>query len=102
MSTALTVSHIAGGHVVDGTAAIRYAHKFAGLASPTDDELVKATVRGIRRTLGTAKIKKAPATAERLLAMAANTYERLARVAGIVANDQCAGEISQVSDLRAD
>jgi hypothetical protein len=40
------------------TAAIRYAHKFAGLASPTDDELVKATVRGIRRTLGTAKIKK--------------------------------------------
>jgi len=30
-------------------------------------------VRGIRRTLGTAKIKKAPATAERLLAMAANT-----------------------------
>jgi integrase len=43
------------------------------LASPTDDELVKATVRGIRRTLGTAKIKKAPATAERLLAMAANT-----------------------------
>src|SRR5256885_369014 len=39
------------------TAAIRYAHKFAGLATPTDDELVKATVRGIRRTLGTAKIK---------------------------------------------
>jgi site-specific recombinase XerD len=55
------------------TAAIRYAHKLAGLATPTDDELVKATVRGIRRTLGTAKIKKAPATAERLLAMAANT-----------------------------
>jgi site-specific recombinase XerD len=55
------------------TAAIRYAHKLAGLATPTDDELVKATVRGIRRTLGTAKTKKAPATAERLLAMAANT-----------------------------
>jgi site-specific recombinase XerD len=55
------------------TAAIRYAHKVAGLATPTDDELVKATVRGIRRTLGTAKTKKAPATAERLLAMAANT-----------------------------
>jgi integrase len=30
-------------------------------------------VRGIRRTLGTAKTKKTPATAERLLAMAANT-----------------------------
>jgi hypothetical protein len=27
------------------TAAIRYAHKFAGLPAPTDDELVKATVR---------------------------------------------------------
>jgi hypothetical protein len=51
------------------TAAIRYAHKLAGLATPTDDEMVKATVRGIRRTLGTAKIKKASATAERLLAM---------------------------------
>jgi hypothetical protein len=45
----------------------------SGLATLTDDELVKATVRGIRRTLGTAKIKKAPPTAERLRAMAANT-----------------------------
>jgi site-specific recombinase XerD len=54
-------------------AAIRYAHKLAGLDTPTDDERVKATVRGIRRTLGTAKSKKTPATAERLLAMAANT-----------------------------
>jgi site-specific recombinase XerD len=54
-------------------AAIRYAHKLAGLDTPTDDERVKATVRGIRRTLGTAKSKKAPATAEHLLAMAANT-----------------------------
>ena len=54
-------------------AAVRYAHRLAGLDTPTDDERVKATVRGIRRTLGTAKSKKAPATAERLLAMAANT-----------------------------
>jgi site-specific recombinase XerD len=54
-------------------AAIRYAHKLAGLNTPTDDERVKATVRGIRRTLGTARAKKAPATAERLLAMAAST-----------------------------
>jgi site-specific recombinase XerD len=54
-------------------AAIRYAHRLAGRDSPTDDERVKATVRGIRRTLGTARSKKAPATAERLLAMAANT-----------------------------
>jgi len=52
------------------TTAIRYAHKLAGFATPTDDEMVKATVRGIRRSLGTAKTKKTPATAERLLAMA--------------------------------
>ncbi len=59
------------------TAAIRYAHKLAGLLTPTDDELVKATVRGIRRTLGTAKARKMPATADRLLAMAANTGDGL-------------------------
>ena len=54
-------------------AAIRYAHKLAGHAVPTDDERVKATVRGIRRTLGTAARKKAPATAERVIAMALGT-----------------------------
>ena len=51
-------------------AAIRYAHKLAGHAVPTDDERVKATVRGIRRSLGTAPRKKAPATAERIIPMA--------------------------------
>src|SRR6516165_4230846 len=51
-------------------AAIRYAHKLAGFDTPTDDERVKATVRGIRRTVGTAKSKKTPATAERLLGFA--------------------------------
>jgi hypothetical protein len=54
-------------------AAIRYAHKLAGYAVPTDDERVKATVRGIRRTIGTAARKKAPATAERVIAMAFGT-----------------------------
>jgi site-specific recombinase XerD len=54
-------------------AAIRYAHKFAGHPTPTDDERVKATVRGIRRSLGTAKRKKSPATAERITAMALGT-----------------------------
>jgi site-specific recombinase XerD len=51
-------------------AAIRYAHKLAGHPVPTDDERVKATMRGIRRSLGTAPRKKAPATAERIIAMA--------------------------------
>jgi site-specific recombinase XerD len=54
-------------------AAIRYAHKLAGHAVPTDDERVKATVRGIRRTVGTAARKKTPATAERVIAMAVGT-----------------------------
>jgi len=51
-------------------AAIRYAHKLAGKDVPTDDERVRATVRGIRRAVGTAPTKKAPATADRIIAMA--------------------------------
>jgi site-specific recombinase XerD len=50
--------------------AIRYAHKLAGHIAPTDDEWVKAIMRGIRRCLGTAPQKKAPATAERIVSMA--------------------------------
>lgn len=53
-------------------AAIRYAYKLAGLAPPTDDERVRATVRGIRRKHGAAPRQKAPATAERVLAMVAS------------------------------
>ena len=49
--------------------AIRYAHKLAGFANPADDERVKAVVRGIRRTIGTARASKAPATADLVLAM---------------------------------
>jgi site-specific recombinase XerD len=77
-TVAAFLAHEAGRNVKASTigrrvAAIRYAHRLAGFDTPTDDERVKATVRGIRRTLGTARSKKAPATAERLLAMAANT-----------------------------
>lgn len=52
-------------------AAIRYAHRLAGHAVPTDDERVRAVVRGIRREKGVAPRKKAPATSDRLIAMAA-------------------------------
>jgi hypothetical protein len=52
-------------------ASIRYAHKLAGHPVPTDDERVRATLRGIRRAVGTAPSRKAPATADRLIAMAA-------------------------------
>jgi site-specific recombinase XerC len=52
-------------------AAIRYAHRLAGFASPTAAEPLRAVIRGIRRTIGTAKAPKAPATNDRLLAMVA-------------------------------
>jgi integrase len=51
-------------------AAIRYAHQNAGYEPPTTAEGVKATLRGIRRTLGTARNRKAPATADRAKSMA--------------------------------
>lgn len=58
-------------------AAIGYAHKLAGHDSPTHAESVKATVRGIRRTIGTAPSRKAPLTAERARAMSAGMPESL-------------------------
>jgi site-specific recombinase XerD len=58
-------------------AAIRDAHRAEGLESPADAEQVKATLRGIRRTIGTAQSKKAPATAERVIAMAAQSPDTL-------------------------
>jgi site-specific recombinase XerD len=53
-------------------AAIRYAHKLAGCDDPpTSSEVVKATVHGIRRTMGSAPVRKTPATADKVVAMAA-------------------------------
>jgi len=59
-------------------AAIRYAHKLAGLQSPTDSEGVKATMRGIRRTFGGARNKKAPAVAAKMHSMVATAPDSLA------------------------
>ena len=53
------------------TAAIRYAHKLAGHEAPTNAEAVKATLRGIRRTVGTAKDQKTAATSHCLYEMLA-------------------------------
>ena len=50
-------------------AAIRYAHQAAGYESPTGRDLVKASLAGIRRTVGVAKVQKAPATVERIVEM---------------------------------
>jgi site-specific recombinase XerD len=51
-------------------AAIAYAHRLAGEASPLEDEAVKAVMRGVRRTIGVAPKAKAPATAELVAKMA--------------------------------
>ncbi|MCP1551654.1 MULTISPECIES: site-specific integrase [Methylorubrum] len=50
-------------------AAIRYAHKLAGLPDPTDDEGVRTAAQGIRRRVGVAPKRKAAATAEIVAAM---------------------------------
>ncbi len=50
-------------------AAIRWAHEAAGQESPTRAKLVTAALQGIRRKLGTAPNRKAPATVDRLAAM---------------------------------
>jgi len=61
-------------------AAIRYAHKLAGLALPTDAEGVKATMRGIRRTFGRARVRKAPAVSGKILGMVATAPNNLAGI----------------------
>jgi site-specific recombinase XerD len=58
-------------------ASIRYAHKLAGLSPPTDDERVRATVRGIRRKRSTAPQRKTAATSEKIMAMAPIGRQRL-------------------------
>jgi integrase len=47
-------------------AAIRYAHRLAGLESPCGAERVRTVMAGIRRTVGAAATRKEPVTAERL------------------------------------
>src|SRR5229473_666604 len=61
-------------------AAIGYAHKLAGLETPTDAEGVKATMRGIRRTFGSARVRKAPAVSGKMLGMVATAPNNLAGI----------------------
>ena len=58
-------------------AAIRYAHRLAGHEPPTSAEAVRATIKGIRRTIGTAKQQKAPATADLVMKMLAHIPDTL-------------------------
>jgi len=50
-------------------AAIGYAHRLAGMPPPTASEPVKAVLRGIRRRVGVAVERKAPATARAISRM---------------------------------
>jgi site-specific recombinase XerD len=52
-------------------AAIRYFHRAAGHDTPTSDEAVKATLSGIRRTIGAAPVRKRAATSDMVIAMSA-------------------------------
>ena len=59
-------------------AAIRYAHRLAGHEPPTSAETVRAVMRGIRRSIGTAKDQKAPATADLIVSMLKHCPDTLA------------------------
>jgi site-specific recombinase XerD len=72
-ATPATVARFLSGQATGGlkastiggrAAAIAYAHKLAGHEPPTSAESLKAVVRGIRRTIGTAPVRKSPATAD--------------------------------------
>ena len=59
-------------------AAIRFAHKLAGEADPTDNEGVRSAMKGARRKVGVAPTQKAAATAEILTALLLVTPDTLA------------------------
>lgn len=61
-------------------AAIKMAHETAGAADPTGHKSVKLTLRGIRRTFGTAKAKKSPILASDVRAMVSGLPEGLGGV----------------------
>ncbi|MCJ2021936.1 tyrosine-type recombinase/integrase [Methylobacterium sp. E-065] len=54
-------------------AAISYGHKLGKATDPTDDEDVRATMKGIRRRVGTAPTQKAAATVDILQMLLART-----------------------------
>jgi site-specific recombinase XerD len=64
--------------IVRRCAAIKYAHRMKGFEPPTSAEGVKAVIRGIRRKIGTAQSRKAPATARAITSMIADAPDTLA------------------------
>src|SRR3984893_4564939 len=54
-------------------AAIGYFHRLANEPSPVGDETIKATLAGIRRSIGAAPVRKLPVMPDLAIAMAADT-----------------------------
>ena len=61
--------HLKPGSIQRRLNAIAEAHKATGLESPTHSSIVANTMKGIRRTKGTAPIQKAPALTDDIRAM---------------------------------
>jgi hypothetical protein len=61
--------HLKVGSIQRRLNAITEAHKAVGLDSPTHSPIVRNTMKGIRRTLGTAPTQKAPAVTDDIRAM---------------------------------
>jgi integrase len=61
--------HLKPGSIQRRLNAIAEAHKAAGVESPTHAGIVRNTLKGIRRTLGTAPVQKAPALTDDIRAM---------------------------------
>jgi site-specific recombinase XerD len=61
--------HLKPGSIQRRLNAIAEAHKAAGLESPTHAAIVRNTLKGIRRTLGTAPAQKTPALTDDIRAM---------------------------------
>jgi hypothetical protein len=75
------------------------------LALPTDAEGVKATMRGIRRTYGSARVRKAPAVAGKVLGMVATAPDNLSGLrygAGFNRMDSCSGSQNKAGLHRCD
>jgi site-specific recombinase XerD len=69
--------HLKPGSIQRRLNAIAEAHKAAGAEPPTRHAIVANTMKGIRRTLGTAPVQKAPALTEDIRAMVAASDEGL-------------------------
>jgi integrase len=69
--------HLKPGSIQRRLNAIAEAHKACGVESPTHSAMVRNTMKGIRRTLGTAPAQKSAALTEDIRAMVAATGEGL-------------------------